>query len=879
MHPPKRAIAFLRWFCREDSIEEIEGDLTEIFGKEYQRSPRLSRWKFTWRVIKYFRPEFMKPLKSYYQQNAWGIYKSYFKVGWRNLIKNRAFSTINLIGLTVGLSICFTLLTIVSHELRFDRFHPSAGKIYRILGELTESTGDKLTFCRVPYPAIHLLREVSSVETASAVTPFNAQVRIYGNDGSLKEFSSRLPDYHFITTAIVEPTYFRLFKYDWLAGDQSTALTAPNTVVITESRARLYFNELAPHDILGKSIVYDDSLVAEVTGIVRDFEDNSDLKFSDFISGSSLDNRTLKKHFDTKAWTVPTMRTWIFFKLSDPANAQDVTRQLNDLLAVNKHDDLKLALHAEPITSMHFNSEIIENPVRTSHLPTLYALMIIGGLILVLAVTNFVNLNTAIYLKRLKEAALRKIVGSSRGGLVVRFLSENVIILLFASALALVSIGPLLDIFKSYVPTGISGHLFRMESLLWTGLVFISVTTVLAAVCSRMLVNVQPVQGINNKMRGGSQSFTQKVLIVFQFSISVAFIIGSLVIARQMEFIRSKDLGFQTNAIVTLRAPKGEAKKLKTFASEAQRSGYVTGAALQWQSPIHENPRGMKLKLNVSDASDFGVTQIAGDENYIPLYGIRLLAGRNLAPTDTVKELVINELLMRKIGIQTPADALGKTLYWNDIPYPVVGVVADFHTLNLHQSTGPLCIINRADRHGEIAIKLKGSSVSDLKTGVQQVEKAWHAVFGPADFDVRFLDDSIAQLYLKEKETATLMNISTAIAVLISCIGLFGLMAFMVEGRVKEVGIRKVLGASVTGIISLFLKDFITLVLISVVVAAPIAYYWMDRWLHEFAYHIQLEWWLFIVAGLLAVILSIATVSIQTIKAAIANPVKSLRSE
>lgn len=879
MQPPKRAIAFLRWFCREDSIEEIEGDLTEIFEKEYQRSPRLSRWKFTWRVIKYFRPEFMKPLKNYYQQNALGIYKSYFKVGWRNLIKNRTFSTINLIGLTVGLSICFTLLTIVSHELRFDKFHTDAGKIYRILGELTESTGDKLTFCRVPYPATHLLREVSSVETVSAVTPFNARVRIYGSDGSFKEFSSRLPDYHFITTAIVEPTYFRLFNYDWLAGDKSTALTSPNKVVITESRAKLYFNELPPHQILGKSIVYEDSLIAEVTGIVKDFEDNSDLKFSDFISGVSLNNSTLKKYFNTEAWTVPTMRTWIFFKLNDPAREQDATKQLNDLLMVNKHDDLRLALRMEPITQMHFNSDIIENPIRTSHLPTLYALMIIGGLILVLAVMNFINLNTAIYLKHLKEAALRKIVGSTRGGLVMRFLSENMIILLFASALALVSVGPLLDVFKSYIPTGINSHLFRLENLLWTGLVFILVTTMLAAVCFKMLVNVQPAQGIKNKVSNGSQSFTQRVLIVFQFSISVAFIIGSLVVARQMEFIRSKDLGFETNAIVTMQAPKGEARKLKTFASEAQRSSYVVSTALQWQSPIHENPRGMKLKLNVSDVSDFGVTQIAGDENYIPLYGIKLLAGRNLAPTDTVKELVINELLMRKIGIQKPADALGKTLYWNDTPYPIVGVVADFHTLNLHQSTGPLCIINRADRHGEIAIKLKGASVSDLKTGIHQVGKAWHAVFGPADFEFRFLDDSIAQLYLKEQETATLMNISTAVAVLISCIGLFGLMAFMVEGRVKEVGIRKVLGASVTGIISLFLKDFITLVLISVVVAAPVAYYWMDRWLHEFAYHIQLEWWLFIAAGLLTVIISIATVSIQTIKAAIANPVNSLRSE
>ncbi len=881
MQPPKKAVDFLRWFCREDYIEEIEGDLTEIFRKEHKHSPRLSRWKFTLGVIRYLRPEFVKPMKNYDQQNSFGMYTSYFKIGWRNLIKNRSFSVINLIGLTVGFSICFTLLTIVNYELGFDKFHAGHSKIYRVLGEVTEPSGDKITFCRIPYSTVHLARQSTMVEMASTIIPLNTKVKIYDSNGSSKEFSSAMSGSHFITTAIVEPLYFQLFHYNWLAGNPSNALSSANSVVITESRAKLYFSELEPYQIVGKSIVYEDSLIVQVTGVVKDFEESSDLKFCDFLSNSSLDNKVLKKYISTEGWTQRDMNTWVFAKLSASGSKHNVENKLNDLLMKNKPEDLKLALSIEPITQMHFNSNIIENPIRTAHLPTLYTLIIIGVLILVLAIMNFVNLTIAIYLRHLKEAAVRKIIGSSRWHLVMRFLSESIIILLIALGFASAFIDPLLDIFKSYIPNGINHRWFRVENLLWSALVFIVVITLLAAVSFRMLASVPPAQGIKGvkTQSGGSQSLSQKILIIVQFTISVAFIIGTLVVERQIRFIRNKDLGFHTHAIVTLRAPQGEANRLKTFASAVSESSHVMNAALQWQSPIHENPRGMTLKTNSSTATEFSVTQIAGDENYIPLYGIKLLSGRNLTPTDTVNELVINETLMKKIGIQKSVDAPGKILYWNDKPYPIVGVVADFHTLNLHQPIEPLCIINRADRHGEIAIKLRGASISELRTALETVQEKWHIVFGSAQFEFRFLDDSIAQLYSKEEQTSTLMNIATAVAVLISCIGLFGLVAFMIEGRMKEIGIRKVLGASISGIVSLFLTDLVTLILISILIAAPVAYYFMDQWLNQFAYHVPLEWWLFILSSLLVILVAVMTVSFRTIKAAMANPINSLRSE
>lgn len=882
MRLPKKSIAFLRWFCQSDYIEEIEGDLIEVFKKEYKNSPRLSYWKFTWRVITYLRPEFLKPMKNYQLQNYLSIYKSYVKVSLRNLVKDRSFSIINLAGLTMGLSICFTLLTIVRHELEYDKFHSDADRIYRVLGELTESTGDKFTFCRVPYDAVHVARQISSIEKACAVIPFNAKIKIYDSRDSFKEFNSSLPEFRsFLTTAIADPTYFQMFKYEWLAGNESDALELPNTVVITESRARFYFKELEPHQILGKSIVYEDSLIAQVTGVVRDFSENSDLKFTDFLSSASLNYVTLKRYFNITGWTRSTMNTWVFAKLRESDASLNVENLLNHEVAKNKTPDFKLALTIEPITDMHFNSAITENPIRTTHLRTLYVLAIIGLLILLLAVLNFINLNTAILLKRLKEAAIRKIMGSSRMGLFLRFLSETLIILLIASTLALISINPVLKSLDSYVSTSINQVALRWENVFWMAIFFVGAITVLAGVSFNVIVNVTPAQGIKGVTNhiGGTQPFTQKVLIIFQFTISIAFIIASLVVGRQVKFIRNKELGFSSNAIIILRAPPGEASKLKVFATEVKRNRHVMNAALQWQSPIHENPRGMKIKTNYSDHSDFWVTQIAGDENYVPLYEIELLAGRNLSQTDTVSELVINDMLMKKIGIQKPADALGKLLYWNDRPYPIVGIVANFHTLSLHKATESLCIINRSDRHGEVAIKFRADNFNDLRTGLSEVEKVWHSVFSSSEFDYRFFDDSIAQLYLTEEKTATMMSIATAVSILISCIGLFGLVAFMIERRVKEIGIRKVLGASITGIALLFLTSFSKPIVASVIIAAPVAYFFMDQWLNEFAYHIQLEWWIFVVSGLIAIVIAIATISLQTFMASMANPVRSLRSE
>jgi hypothetical protein len=376
--------------------------------------------------------------------------------------------------------------------------------------------------------------------------------------------------------------------------------------------------------------------------------------------------------------------------------------------------------------------------------------------------------------------------------------------------------------------------------------------------------------------------FLRKALIVFQFTISLFFIICSIVIAAQLRYTREKDLGFTANAIITLDAPRGENPvKIKILAQQVRQMQGVQNVALQWLTPMHDNPRGMKLKFKSTDEKDFWVTQVAGDEQFIPLYNIQLLAGRNLEPADSVKELVINESLLHLMGLKDPAAALNKILYWNDRPYPVTGVVADFHTKSLHDPVTPLCIINRPDREGSIAVKLatRGKQAGVFSAALTQVEKKWKQIYPAAAFNYRFFDESLALLYEKDRQTERLINTSMLITIFISCIGLFALALFIAERRAKEISIRKVLGAGITNIMILLNKDFVILVAIALLIAAPIAWYCMDQWLQNFSYRITISWWIFLLAGVVILLIALTTVSFQAIKAAIENPVKNLRSE
>lgn len=812
--------------------------------------------------------------------------KNYFKIALRNIIRKKVYTAINILGLSFGICACIVLYLIISYEFSFDSFHPDKKRIYRVIANVTESTGDKLNFAKIP-PGVSMAGRsgLTGLDAIAGIIPYNAKISVQDENKSIKHFESRKDESNYLTTVIAEPAYFDIFKYEWLAGNSKTALASPFTVVLAESKARLYFGDISPDKMLGKQVIYQDSLMLSVSGIVQDWDKNSDLAFTDFISFATLQKSFLKNSIQIDSWGQGNMSAWVFTKLSTGTAPAQVNPQFAALVKTHGDPRTKLALSLEPLSSIHFNADIIENPIRTAHKPTLYSLIGISLFILLLAIINFINLSTAQSIQRSKEIGVRKVLGSSRTSLVFQFLTETLLLTLFSVLLAVTFVTPVLTLFQSFIPKGVTFHFFESSTFIFLALVTI-VTSVLAGLYpAKVLSSYLP--ALNLKGTGAQKnregSGLRKGLIVFQFSVSLVFIIGSIVIANQLKYASEKDLGFRSEAIVTVETPRGEGfGKVTTVAQKVKRIPGVNNVALQWVSPMTDNARGMKLKFKSTDAKDFWVTQVAGNEDFIPLYQIKLLAGRNLVKADSVKEFVINEALSKLMGSKIPGESLGKILYWNDKPYPVAGVVADFHTSSLHDPITPLCIINRPDRESSLAIKLAstgGMASGMIKTTIASIENEWKKIYPAATFNYRFYDESLAMLYKKDKQTATLINTAMFVAIFISCMGLFGLCIFIAERRKREISIRKVLGASIASIVRMLSKDFIILVMIAILIASPIAWYFMDSWLQDFTYRVKISWWVFIIAGLSAILITLITISFQAIRTAIANPIKSLRTE
>jgi putative ABC transport system permease protein len=812
------------------------------------------------------------------------MFKHYLTIARRNMARQKVFTLLNVLGLALGICACIVIYQVSHYELSFDRFHPDNGRIYRVMGDVTENTGAISHFERLPFPLPGLARAgLSGFAAVAGWMPYDAQIRVTDGGHTVKHFDSKVVG-HYPSTVLVEPSYFAIFNYDWLAGNAATALNAPNLVVLGEKRARQYFGGSSIDAMIGRQVVYDDSLVCTVSGVVRDWKENTDLGFTDLISFSTIAHSFLQNTIDPVSWGPSDPSPMVFAKLSQGWTARQMDASMATLVQTHAGPKIKLKLWLEPLSDIHFNADVIENPTRTAHLPTLYSLMGIAGFILLLAVVNFINLSTAQTIRRAKEVGVRKVLGSSKGSLLLQFLTETWVLTFLALVLAVCLVKPVMYFFRSFIPEGVSFRPLE-PSMLGFFVLVVAATTLLAGLYpAKLLAAYSPassLKGVGDR-KGGEGWVLRKALIVFQFSISLIFIIGSIVIARQLRYTRDKDLGFTTDAIITIQTPWGSG--YPTVAVLAQRLKALPGVsevALEWVPPMTDNTRGMRIKFRRADEKPTGVTQVAADEAFIPLYKIKLVAGRNLTASDSVNEFVINEKLSAMMGNKTPADAIGKTLYWNDRPYPVVGVVADFHTNSLHDPITPLCILNRRDREGALAVKLMstGKGVSDVKAILSGIGLAWKQVFPAEAFDFRFFDESLARLYEKDRQTATLTNTAMGITIFISCMGLFGLALFMAERRAKEISIRKVMGASVASIVSLLSKDFVVLVLMAIVLSAPAAWYLADRWLQGFAYHIGLNGWMFLLAGAVVLLITLLTVGFQGVKAALVNPVKHLRTE
>ena len=811
--------------------------------------------------------------------------KNYFIMAWRNIARHKAYSFINILGLSIGLSVCLVIFLLTHFELGTDTFHPDRQRIYRLISKGVRQDFTFLQGAVPPITPLAVRQSIPGLEAVSGWYGYEAHVQPVGNDKPAagdKVFPAP-------ATIIAEPQYFSLFSYHWLAGSPATALNAPFKVVLTESRARIYFGNIPPEKTIGRVLVYNDSLRLTVSGIVEDWKENSDFLSTDFISFSTINTSFLRHQINLDNWggaDIPSTST-AFVKLAKNVDPAQVDRQLATLSRGHVHidDGTTFTLTLQPLADIHYNENVYDNFPK-AHRPTLYTLIGIAVFILLLAVINFINLSTAMAIRRAKEVGVRKVLGSGRLAIILQFLVETTLLTGCALIIAMLAVQPIITLFHSFLPSALEFHPFTPSVLLFLLSITVLTTLLSGLYPAKVLSAWLPVlclKGAGAPTTLNEKGGFRKSLIVFQFTISLLFIICTLIIGRQINYMRTRDLGFSTDAILNINTDMGDTtQKSKRLALLIQQIPGVDLVAREVFPPTTDMHTEFSLTYKGKHPVDIRSCIEMTDENFIPLYHIRLLAGSPLRNTDSLTGFVVNEAMTRAMGLTDPREAVGKMLYGGDHGTPIIGVVADFHEFSYHEIIAPITMMDFAGPpKNNIAVRLNSRlhQLGQLQTVISRMEQAWKKVYPATPFNYRFLDDAIAAMYTTEQKTATLMNTAMVLTIFISCMGLFGLAMYTASQRAKEVGIRKVLGATVMDITLMLSGSFARLIAIAVLIASPIAWYLMNKWLQDFVYRIHIGGMVFLLAGGIALSIAMLTIGFQTLKLAFTKPAEILRTE
>ena len=796
--------------------------------------------------------------------------RNYLKIALRSLVKNKVYSVINIGGLALGLACGLLIFLFVKHHLSTDRHHANYERIYRINTDLHLDDGTIEYNPDAPRPMVKVLREEFPQVEQAGFLMMNKELTVGVQQSGRKDPARFLEKNH---TAFVEPEWFNILTYEWLQGNPQTALGQPNNVVLTESLAKKYFGNANP---IGQILRLDNQTNAIVSGLLAEPPATTDTKIDLFISIATLTN--LDYGHDPTNWYELNSTKRLYVLLKEGQSAAAVQRGFAALSKKHYGDNAHIFhFNIQPMRELHFDVLRGGGAVRSS---LLWALGIIGLLLLGAACINFVNLATAQAFGRSKEVGVRKTLGSSRGQLMGQFLLETTLLILAAAALATLLFGWWLPLFNNWTQLNLSVS-FDAPTLLFVALL-LSTVVVLAGLYPAVLVSgFSPWAALRNQIAAPSnRGFSlQKTLVVTQFSVCNALIIGALVVISQLRYIQNADLGFKKNNVVMVKLPYGMSANHQSFKQQVLQLNNVSSVSLSHRPPTSELQFGGSFKFNNRpNWEPYPTRDRLTDADFLKTYGLQLVAGRNIAKSDTVQEYLINETLARRLGYKNPVQILGKTLQYHLSPVslPIVGVVKDFHQKSLREAIEPCIIASKSESYELSGIHISAGSPANL---VGNVKEIWQKLFPNEVFQYQYLDDQLASFYETETLITRLVNVFTAISIFMCCRGLYGLVSQVVVRRTKEIGIRKVLGASVVSITALLSKDFLKLVLIALVVASPVAYYLTDKWLADYAYRINMEWWIFALAGVLAVAVALLTVSYQAIRAALMNPVESLKTE
>jgi putative ABC transport system permease protein len=815
--------------------------------------------------------------------------KNYLKVAFRNLWKYKGFSAINIAGLAIGMAACLLILQYVSFKLSYDQFNKNAKDIYRVVNDRYQN-GKLIQHGTITYSGVGkaLNDDYEEVIQNTRVRPSGEMIITY-NDKKLAEDS----------ILFVENSFFPMFSYPLIAGDTRSVLKDPYAVILSEKLARKIFDYRGNdfNQFIGKALtIQTDSMPYKIQGICKNVPENSHLQFHLLISYQTI----ISSGWAEADYNFTQSDFWHYVQLKPG----DDYKTLNAKLAAfsqkhfqgNKISGSDEKFYLQPLAKAHLYSDFEYEIGTTGSSTVVWGLLIIALFIITIAWVNYINLSTARSVERAREVGIRKVVGGVKKQLITQFLTESVIVNLIGIVLAFLLVFLVQKGFNNLLQNSLSLSYLLTKGLsgysILIGLILIILTGIFVSgfYPAFVLSSFKPISVLKGKLSSSKKGIIfRKALVIGQFSITIALIIGSVVVLRQLRFMSNKELGFNMDQMLIINPPtltnwdSTFISKINSFKEEIKQLSRVKGAATSWNVPGGDIGRSFNVRqADSATTNKFTMRHTGVDYDFINVYGIKLLAGRNFTIADhsvdwnKLHNTLINKSAAKLLGFASPEAAIGKSIISGEKKWDVIGVVDDYHQKSLRYPLEPIRFMPAYSPYSTISVQI---NAADMSKAISAIKQKYESFFPGNVFDYSFLDENFNRQYKNEQLFSKAFGIFAALAIFVACLGLFGLAMFSTIQRTKEIGVRKVLGASVSNILVLISKDFLKLVVIASFIAFPLAWWVMNKWLQDFSYRITINWWIFLIAGAAALLVALITVSFQAIKAAIANPVKSLRTE
>ncbi|MEP0985697.1 ABC transporter permease [Ekhidna sp.] len=873
--PPQWALRFFRWFCHPDYVEDIEGDLSERFGKRANEN-KAAKWLFTLDVLKLFRPGIIRPVKIGQKLNNYDMISNYYKVSIRNILRNKTFSFLNISGLSVGIASCILILIYVNNELSYDTYNSKYENIYRVIHNFGSDDEKPEDWDSLPTSEYQVW---GNAPVAPAMQQFFPEV------DKVFRFTSDAPwlfSYNSITYSesdvlFADSTALDIFDWKVIAGNPKTALERPNTVVLTQRLAEKYFGKENP---IGKSIIMDNQDPYEVTGVVE-VPTNSHFSFNALISMSTFRN-SRPQIFDSWGY----VDFYTYFTLKPGTSIEQLQEKVPEFLAANFPNDFNYHIEFEPLSDAYLHSDAGRQPGPVGSMGNIYIFTSVAIFILLIACINFMNLSTARSVERAKEVAIRKTIGSHRSALIYQFLVEAILVTFIASIMA-----SILVFFGHSLLEQISGKALPIEWLFSVQNVLIAIGAILfigivaGSYPAFVLSTFKPITVLKGAFKSSSKGiWLRKSLVVLQFALSIILLAGAAVVSSQLDFLQRQDLGFNSEQVLVIDfGYDGVVQRKREYIKQQflnHKDVEMVSISRATPGDFFPNAGTGVADPNTGEITYKGPAIYEVDEDFIPTYQMTMVAGRNFSddfPLDSANALILNESAAKLFGYPDPNDIIGQSFEQWGRDGKVIGVVEDFNYVSLHKEVEPLSI-RFGTQFNVSVVSLKLNSQDYSKT-LSELESIWTEIVPHRPFDTRFANQNFDAQYEADERFGMIFSVFSTLAIFVACLGLFGLTIYSTAQRNKEIGVRKVLGASTGRIIALLSKDFIRLYIIALAIAIPFSWYLMNNWLDGFAYRIPLGYEVFVISAAITLIVAFVTMSFKTVSAALANPVESLRDE